>query len=146
MARFGAVGACVQTTLLHWYLTTIVPAIRIRHDLVPDKSTRRIAKVSLRLGVHLTTLLPFRIGAIFFALYSLQHLSVTKGYERLTETYADGLRAAYCYWPFVLIGLYTVVPSRYGNLYFDTFNLFWAVAMSYFASRGTETPPKTISS
>ena len=139
VARFGAVGACVQTTLLHWYLTRVVPALRISHELMPDKATRRIAKVSLRMGVHLTTLLPFRIGAIFFALYSLQHLSVTKGFQLLSENYWDGLRAAYCYWPFVLIGLYTVVPARYGNLYFDTFNLFWAVAMSYFASRQSST-------
>ena len=45
------------------------------------------------------------------------------------------MRAAYCYWPFVLVGLYTVVPRRYGNLYFDTFNLCWAVVLSYLASR-----------
>ena len=49
--------------------------------------------------------------------------------------YTDGLKAAYCYWPFILIGLYTVVPARYGNLYFDTCNLAWAVALSYFANR-----------
>ena len=45
------------------------------------------------------------------------------------------MRAAYCYWPIVLLGLYTLVPPRYGNLYFDSFNLLWAIALSYFASR-----------
>ena len=85
--------------------------------------------------VHLGTLLPFRIGVIFFALFSLQHLSLKKGFEGLAANYFDSLRAAYSYWPFVLTGLYTLVPRRYGNLYFDVMNLFWAVALSYFANR-----------
>ena len=85
--------------------------------------------------VHLSTMLPFRVGLLFFSLATLQHMSLRKGYENLTANYADGLKAAYCYWPFVLIGLYTVVPVRYGNLYFDTGNLLWAVALSYFANR-----------
>ena len=90
--------------------------------------------------VHLGTLLPFRIGAIFFALSSLQHLSFQKGFESLSVNYFDGLKAAYCYWPFVLVGLYTIVPRNYGNLYFDSFNLLWAVALSYFAARDPMKP------
>ena len=66
-------------------------------------------------------------------------MSLEKGLEGLRNNFGDGLRAAYCYWPFVLAGLYTVVPFRYGNLYFDTFNLLWAVALSYYASRDVET-------
>jgi len=87
------------------------------------------------MGVHLTTLLPFRIGLIFFALSSLKHMSVAEGLQNLRANYLDGLKAAYCYWPLVLIGLYTVVPVRYGNLYFDSINMFWAVALSYYANR-----------
>lgn len=87
------------------------------------------------MGVHLTTLMPFRIGIIFFALSSLQHLSFKKGYQGFKENYPDGIKAAYCYWPFVLIGLYTLCPPAYGNLYFDSFNLVWAVALSYYANR-----------
>jgi hypothetical protein len=94
-----------------------------------------MAKFSLRMAVHLGTLMPFRIGVVFFALSSLQHLSVTKGIDGLMANYFDGLKAAYLYWPFVLAGLYTLVPRRYGNLYFDTFNLAWAVTISYIASR-----------
>ena len=62
-------------------------------------------------------------------------MSVTKGVESLEQNYIDGLKAAYCYWPFALAGLYTFVPLRYGNLYFDCLNLVWAVALSYFANR-----------
>ena len=134
-ARFGAVGACVQTTMIHWYLTRVVPVLKFSKEQIANTQTRRIAKISLRLTAHLTTLLPVRIGAIFFALSSLQHLSIKKGFEGLQANYYDGLKAAYCYWPLVFVGLYTVVPRRYGNLYVDMFNLAWAVALSYFASR-----------
>lgn len=134
-ARFGAVGACVQTTMIHWFLTRVVPVLKFSKEQIANTQTRRIAKISLRLTVHLTTLLPVRIGAIFFALSSLQHLSIKKGFEGLQANYYDGLKAAYCYWPLVFVGLYTVVPRRYGNLYVDMFNLAWAVALSYFASR-----------
>ena len=53
----------------------------------------------------------------------------------MRANYIDGLKAAYCYWPIVLVGLYTVVPIRYGNLYFDSINFVWAVALSYYANR-----------
>ena len=66
-------------------------------------------------------------------------MSLRKGYENLSVNYADGLKAAYCYWPFVLIGLYTVVPARYGNLCLDTGNLLWAVALSYYSNRDAKT-------
>ena len=89
------------------------------------------------------TLLPFRIAVIFFSLAALKHMSIQKGFEGLIMNYPDGIRAAYCYWPFVLIGLYTLVPLRYGNLYFDTVNLFWAVALSYFASRDNSEKPSS---
>ena len=62
-------------------------------------------------------------------------MSLAKGLESLSQNYVDGLKAAYCYWPFALAGLYTLVPLRYGNLYFDCLNLVWAVALSYFANR-----------
>ena len=135
MARFGAVGACVQTTLLHTYLTKIVPHLKFSSATIPKDTLRRYATLYLRLGVHLFGLMPFRIGIIFFALSTLKHLSFSKGMEGLQANYLDGLKAAYCYWPFVFIPLYTIVPRRYGNLYYDSFNLLWAVALSYYASR-----------
>ena len=70
-ARFGAVGACVQTTLIHFYLTRIVPHLQFTPATIPKAATRTLANFGLRMGVHLTTLMPFRIGLIFFALASL---------------------------------------------------------------------------
>ena len=133
-ARFGAVGAFVQTTLLHTYLTHVVPRIRLCGSYFSKPSHHLAAKSFLRLAVHLGTLLPFRIGIIFFSLSTLQHLSFQKGLEGLKAKYWDGLRAAYCYWPPVLLSMYMFVPRHYGNLFYDVFNLFWAVALSYFAS------------
>ena len=90
--------------------------------------------------------MPFRIGIIFFALSALKHLSLEKGLEGLNANYVDGLKAAYCYWPFVFIPLYTIVPRHYGNLYYDSFNLLWAVALSYYASREHGAPGQNESS
>ena len=71
-ARFGTVGACVQTTLLHWYLTRVVPRLNINaYAVMMNPVHRKLANFSLRMGVHLTTLLPFRIGVIFFSLSTL---------------------------------------------------------------------------
>ena len=120
------------------YLTRIVPRLQFCPSTIPSALNRHYANVALRTGVHLSTLLPFRIGLIFFSLATLEHMSVRRGFENLSDNYMDGLKAAYCYWPLVLIGLYTVVPLRYGNLYFDTLNLVWAVALSYFANRRRE--------
>ena len=133
--RFGAVGAIVQTNLLHWYLTRVVPNLKFSPKTFPSPLTRSIHTTTLRLGVHLTFMMPFRIGAIFLALYTLQHMSFTKGVAGLKANYLVGLKAAYLYWPVVLLGLYTLVPRRYGNLYYDSFNLLWAVALSYISSR-----------
>ena len=33
-ARFGTVGACVQTTLLHWYLSRVVPRLEVGPHLL----------------------------------------------------------------------------------------------------------------
>ena len=41
----------------------------------------------------------------------------------------------YSFWPFVMVGLYTFVPKRFGNIYYDSFNLLWMVIMSYLANR-----------
>ena len=142
VARFGAVGACVQTTLLHYYLTRAVPYLTISKETIRGDLARHHATTLLRVGVHLCSLLPVRIGLIFFALSTLQHLSVRKGIEGLQANYWDGLAAAYVYWPLVLLGMYAFVPRRYGNLFYDCFNLMWAVALSYFASR--DAPAQTV--
>ena len=133
--RFGAVGAIVQTNLMHWYLTRVVPILKFSHKTFPTTKTRHFFTTTLRLGVHLTFMMPFRIGVIFLALYTLQHKSFMKGLASMKANFSDGLRAAYLYWPLVLLGLYTLVPWRYGNLYYDSFNLIWAVALSYISSQ-----------
>ena len=120
---------------MHWYLTRIVPQLTVSKQFIPNPTLNTVAKVSLRWAVHVGTLLPFRIGVIFFALSTLKHLSIKKGIEGLCANYVDGIKAAYCFWPFVLVGLYALVPRRYGNLYFDSFNLIWAVTLSYIANR-----------
>ena len=92
----------------------------------------------MRCVIHISTLLPFRIAIVFFSLSTLKHLSVKKGIEGLYANYIDGLKAAYCYWPFVLFGMYALMPPLYRNLWFDSFNFLLAVAISYLANRTDE--------
>ena len=67
----------MQTTLLHWYLTRVVPVLRIDRTWLPNQAHRYAATISLRMLVHCGVLLPFRVGIIFFALGTLKHLSFT---------------------------------------------------------------------
>ena len=83
----------------------------------------------------MSTMMPFRVAVVFFALSTLQHMSFSKGLQGLQEKYKDGLTAAFYYWPLVFLGLYTVCPRPYSNLFYDCFNLMWAVVVSYLASR-----------
>ena len=92
----------------------------------------------MRCIIHISTLLPVRIGIVFFSLSTLKHLSIEKGIEGLRKNYIDGLKAAYCFWPFVLFGMYALMPPLYRNLWFDSFNFIWAVAISYLANRTHE--------
>lgn len=112
-----------------------MPYLKFSAKTIPLEQHRKAATVFLRTGMHLSFILPFRIALIFFALYTLKHLSVTKGWQGLQGHYWEGLKAAYMYWPLVLLGMYTLVPKRYGNLFYDSFNLVWAVALSYLTSQ-----------
>ena len=40
---------------------------------------------------------------------------------------------ALVYWPVILFGLYTAVPSKFGNLYMDCFGVIRAAIVSYIA-------------
>ena len=41
------------------------------------------------------------------------------------------MKEAVCFWPLVSLGLYSVVPFRWGNLYMDCFNLIFMVMISF---------------
>ena len=133
--RQGVVGCGIQSTLLYVYLRKVVPHLRFSKDYIPSKSVRRMSNFCLRCSLHLTTIFPLRIGATLFGLGALKHFSAESGMESLRANYADGLKMGFCYWPFVMAGLYAFVPTRFGNLYYDFFNLFWMGIISYLSNR-----------
>ena len=87
------------------------------------------------MGVHMGTCLPIRIASFLFTIGTLKQLSPKGGLENLENNLTDALKMGYSYWPFVMIGLYTIVPTRFGNMYYDSFNLLWMVMVSYIANR-----------
>ena len=105
--------------------------------MIPVDAKRKVANIILRIGVHSTCLMPFRMSLFFLGLGALQHRSVKGGVDKWRECFADGYKNAICFWPFVMIGLYTVVPVRWGNLYFDSFNLIFFVILSFIANRSS---------
>lgn len=137
--RQGTVGVAVQTTILYFYLQKVVPHLKFSKELIPNRGVRKVADFCLRMGLHVNLVLPVRIASFFIAIGTLKYMSVEKGLDYFHESYPAGIRSAYCYWPFVMVGLYTVVPQRFGNIYYDSFNLVWMVILSYLANRSTNT-------
>jgi hypothetical protein len=85
--------------------------------------------------VHTGLILPIRISCFIFSMGVLKHMSLEGGAHFYANNYPSVIKYAYCYWPFVMIGLYTVIPRRFGNIYYDCFNLIWMVILSYIANR-----------
>ena len=91
--------------------------------------------VLLRLGVHTTILSPYMLSSVLFGVGALKGLSIGSGIAMLRERFYDGFQIALVYWPFVICGLYAVVPLRFGNLYMDCFNIIWQVCVSFVANK-----------
>ena len=129
--RFSACGAFISTTCLHFYLTYIVPHIKFSKSAIQGSRARNWATIFLRIGAHTTTLMPVRWSAFFFGLGALQHGNLKAGYDKWKECFYEGMKEAVCFWPLVSLGLYSVVPFRWGNLYMDCFNLIFMVMISF---------------
>ena len=63
------------------------------------------------------------------------------GYEKWSECIVEGMKEAVCFWPLVSLGLYSMVPFRWGNLYMDCFNLIFMVMISFLVNGHERTPP-----
>ena len=112
----------------------MLPHISFAKKTIPDASRRKLANLILRIGVHSSTLMPLRVSLFFLGIGTLQHMSVSKGIEKWNECFTEGMKKAVCFWPLVMIGLYSVVPVRFGNLYMDSFNLVFMTMLSFIAN------------
>jgi len=79
--------------------------------------------------------MPFRIASFLFTIGAIKQMSIDGGFENLRNNGLDSIKMGYCFWPFVMIGLYTVVPKKFGTMYYDSFNLLWMIMISYMANR-----------
>ena len=79
--------------------------------------------------------MPAHQTLFFYSMGLIRHGSIQKGTELWKENWLDGMKLALIYWPPIVIGLFTFVPTRYGNLYNDSFALIWHVFLSYLANR-----------
>ena len=81
--RQGTVGSCVQTSILFFYLMRVVPYLKFSESTIPRPWVRNIANFSLRMGVHVSTILPLRLATFLFSIGTLKHLSTEGGKENL---------------------------------------------------------------
>ena len=77
---------------------------------------------------------------ILFGIGTLKGGSFECGRKMLRERFYDGYMFALVYWPWAYIGLYTIVPARYGNLYMDFWALGWYTLVSFVANKDKDVP------
>ena len=124
--RQGTVQSVFMSTSLHYWL--LYPMQMISY---PSKSKT----IAARYLAHQVFFMPYVQSVFFFGMGIVKHRSISEGVAMVRENFVDSMKLAVCYWPFVSLGLYTVVPVRFGNIYMDSFALVWAIVLSYIANR-----------
>ena len=72
---------------------------------------------------------------VLFGIGALKGVSIDSGVEMVQERFKQGFNFALVYWPWIYLGLYTVVPARYGNLFMDFWALGWYALISFVANK-----------
>ena len=133
--RQGTVASMFMSSTTHVYLTRLVPKLTFKKGTFSTVKMTTYAHFALRYLTHLFIFMPAHQALFFVAMGLVRHQSLDKGFELFRENWFEGMKLAYCYYPPIVIGLYTFVPTRYGNLYNDSFALIWHVFLSYLANR-----------
>jgi hypothetical protein len=82
--------------------------------------------------MHICVMMPLMQSIFWFGMGLLRNnFSVTKGFDYWKTNIERGLNASIRFWPPILVGLYTFVPVRFGNLYMDSLNFLYAIILSY---------------
>ena len=125
---------------MHIWLTMIVPSLTVSKRLVGPPRLNYIATVFLRMFLHSIIMMPYMQFSILFGIGTMKDRSIAGGEQMIRERFRDGYSFALVYWPWIYIGLYTIVPLRYGNLYMDFFALGWYSITSFVANKDKDTP------
>ena len=113
----------------------VVPYLTVSKSLVTAPAWNKAGTITLRVGLHTLILTPYMQATVLFGVGACKGLSISSGVKLMKERFDDGFQLALLYWPFVQIGLYTVVPLKFGNLYRDCFNLIWQIFVSFIANK-----------
>ena len=133
--RQALVGATLQTPPLHFHLTRVVPKLAVSNRLISNKRLNSFGTFSMRMAAHMILVMPYMQASIFFGIGTLKYLSIQKGIDFMQLHFIEGVTTAACFWPIVMTMLYTFVPVKYGNLFMDSFNLIWAIILSFLANK-----------
>lgn len=133
--RQGAVGMLFHSMVLHFWLMKVVPHLSLSPKLVADVFWNKVGTFVIRLAAHCAIIMPYMQASVLFGIGAFKGLSIDSGIKLFNERFDEGFQFAMLYWPFVMCGLYTFVPLRFGNLYMDSFNVIWQVCVSFVANK-----------
>ena len=129
--------------MMHAWLMKVVPYLTVSKRLIANTRANHWATIGWRLGLHMVILMPYMQGSVIFGIGAFKELSISAGISMFKERFWDGLLFAYLYWPFIMLGLYSAVPPRFGNLYMDCWNIIWQSCVSWVANRDKSEPVPT---
>ena len=140
--RQGLVNMTFLGLPMHYWMVKVVPCFTVSQKLLPNPVHNKIATVILRIGVHSAFMLPYMQVALLFGLGMFKTASVQSGQKLVTEKFSEAWHFALVFWPFIYIGLYTVVPVQFSLLYMDFFRIIWQSLASLVANKhpGDELP------
>mmetsp|Transcript_24290 Transcript_24290/g.30110 ORF Transcript_24290/g.30110 Transcript_24290/m.30110 type:complete len:164 (+) Transcript_24290:179-670(+) len=133
--RQGVTGMCFHVIPMHFWITRLVPNLTVSTKLIAQPRLNYAATLFWRMFLHTIVILPYMQFSILFGIGSLKGGSPQAGMTMTRERFRDGFSFALVYWPWAYIGLYTMVPPKYGNLYMDFFALGWYTLVSFVANK-----------
>ena len=126
---------CFHVVPMHFWLMKAVPKILVSTRLVRRPRANQGATLVWRSILHSLIILPYMQLSVLFGIGALKGVSLDSGIAMVKDRFREGYSFALVYWPWIYIGLYTVVPARYGNLFMDFWALGWYALISFVANK-----------
>ena len=88
--------------------------------------------MTYRTGFHLVFLTPLMQMAFLTGIGTAKTKSISEGVAISKKQIKPTLQFAYPYFTLPVLSMYSgMIPLRFGNLYMDSFNIGWAIILSY---------------
>ena len=138
--RQGLVGMIFHPVVMHTWLMRVVPCLTVSTRLVSNIKLNYWATVNWRMGMHFAILVPYMHLSLLFGIGAFKGMSIESGKRMVDERFSELYQFTLVFWPLIMLGLYTVVPPRFGNLYIDSWNIIWQSCVSWVAHKGKGSP------